>query len=293
MRVTGSVAATLESNLCCSAWSLRDLYLMAGMALNDIADFKVDKAGKPCISPLPSGAISRSDSMDAFDRHDGTGADLCQWLANPVAACVGVLPDRRHLPSTTLFSKGTFLGPFSMAMGLCRLTESPVRHCALRRRRPLIFFFLPTGSLELRAGFTVVSTSPVSPISRATEVQWQFHAGSSSASFRALLAALGFARGSFFAIAATVLLLSRLLMVFAITDSASSDFSPSPLKNLWKQPSSPPATGKSIGALAAQSAFHRCRSAMLAAGVVLARGHCSVWLGCCPDRFLVKRFYST
>src|SRR3954467_15599367 len=65
------------------------LYLMAGMALNDIADYKVDKKER-VDRPLPSGAISLpsawliSIAMLAL-------ALACQWIANPVAAVIGVL----------------------------------------------------------------------------------------------------------------------------------------------------------------------------------------------------------
>src|SRR4051812_29968491 len=68
------------------------LYLMAGMALNDIADCKVDKLER-VNRPLPSGAITLtaawiiSITMLAL-------ALFCQWLANPsnpLAAWVGVI----------------------------------------------------------------------------------------------------------------------------------------------------------------------------------------------------------
>ena len=92
------------------------LYLMAGMALNDIADYKVDKEERSS-RPLPSGVISLPTAwmvtLGMFAL-----AFICQWLANPIAACVGVVLILAIFLYNFVF-KGTLLGPISM--GACRV----------------------------------------------------------------------------------------------------------------------------------------------------------------------------
>src|SRR6266849_538913 len=62
-------------------------YLMAGMALNDIADLRVDRAERPG-RPLPAGAVSLRTAWLLCLALFTVGL-ACQWRANPVSAVVG------------------------------------------------------------------------------------------------------------------------------------------------------------------------------------------------------------
>lgn len=92
------------------------LFLMAGMALNDIADLKVDRAERPG-RPLPSGQVTVPQAWRLVLAFFALGL-LLVGIANPVATPVAVL----LVVSIFVYNftlKGTFLGPFSMA--LCRV----------------------------------------------------------------------------------------------------------------------------------------------------------------------------
>jgi 4-hydroxybenzoate polyprenyltransferase len=92
------------------------LFVMAGMALNDIADLEDDRTERPD-RPLPSGAISMPTAW-LLVAGMFTLALILQWLASPVSALVGLL----LIGAIFLYNfvlKGTVLGPVSM--GLCRL----------------------------------------------------------------------------------------------------------------------------------------------------------------------------
>jgi hypothetical protein len=92
------------------------LYLTAGMALNDIADVKADRAERPS-RPLASGAVSISGAWALVIGFFAAGL-LCQWIANPASAQVGLL----LIAAIFLYNfvlKGTVLGPLNM--GLCRV----------------------------------------------------------------------------------------------------------------------------------------------------------------------------
>ena len=92
------------------------LFVMAGMALNDIADIEVDRRERPD-RPLPSGEIPLSRAWGLVIAFFGVGF-ACQWLANPASAQVGAL----LIAAIFLYNfvlKGTFVGPLSMA--LCRV----------------------------------------------------------------------------------------------------------------------------------------------------------------------------
>lgn len=92
------------------------LYLLAGMALNDIADLEVDRRERPS-RPLPSGALSLRQAWTLVVAFFATGL-LCQSIANPVSAVAGLfLVAAIFLYNFVL--KGTALGPLSM--GLCRV----------------------------------------------------------------------------------------------------------------------------------------------------------------------------
>lgn len=91
------------------------LFLMAGMGLNDIADYKVDQVERPK-RPLPSGAIRLPQAwmMSLGMLAVGLGLQaLVNWRALAVG---GALVAAIFLYNFVL--KGTWAGP--LAMGLCR-----------------------------------------------------------------------------------------------------------------------------------------------------------------------------
>lgn len=92
------------------------LFIMAGMALNDIADRKVDAKERPR-RPIPSGAVSLGVAWGASLLMLALGLAFL-FLANPVSIVPGVLLILAILAYNFLL-KETALGPASM--GLCRL----------------------------------------------------------------------------------------------------------------------------------------------------------------------------
>lgn len=92
------------------------LFLMGGMALNDIADAKVDARERPG-RPIPSGRIPLARAWMLVLGCFAAGL-LLQLIAAPAAAAVGLL----LVAAIFLYNfvlKGTWLGPLSM--GLCRV----------------------------------------------------------------------------------------------------------------------------------------------------------------------------
>ena len=113
------------------------LYVMAGMALNDIADLEVDRAERPD-RPLPSGAISLPAAWSLVLGMFALALVL-QYLANPACAFVGVL----LVGAIFLYNfglKGTALGPLSM--GLCRMLNLAAG-MALNFSSPRVFLTQP------------------------------------------------------------------------------------------------------------------------------------------------------
>lgn len=91
-------------------------FIMAGMALNDVADKTVDAKERPD-RPIPSGAIGLGAAWALSLAFMAIGLGL-QWLANPLTAYVGAaLCAAIFLYNFAL--KATWAGP--AAMGLCRL----------------------------------------------------------------------------------------------------------------------------------------------------------------------------
>jgi len=252
------------------------LYLMAGMALNDVADFKVDKVERPG-RPLPSGAISR---VTAWLLSIGMMllALVCQWFANPVAACVGVL----LIAAIFLYNfglKGTFLGPASM--GLCRLLNL-LCGIALCADGTSDLFYLSNPVL-CALGSLWFYIACVTWLAR-DEV-----GGNSPLRVRVFFAGLAAWVGMWLVFAVLHPSLSALLLIVVL--GVHAKFLYAPLKNLWGNPLSPPATGKSIGPLLRTLPFTDVVG-MVAVGVFWPWALLGLaWL--LPGPFLMKRFYST
>ncbi|MDQ3000114.1 MAG: UbiA family prenyltransferase [Fibrobacterota bacterium] len=91
------------------------LFIMAGMALNDVADKDVDARERPD-RPIPSGAVSLGMAWGLSLTMMALGLVLL-WFANPFSVPVGAALCLCIFGYNFLL-KGTFLGP--AAMGLCR-----------------------------------------------------------------------------------------------------------------------------------------------------------------------------
>lgn len=92
------------------------LFIMAGMALNDVADAKVDAKERPD-RPIPSGAVSLKAAWTLSLAMMAAGLLLVTW-ANPLA----LVPALGLCAAIFIYNfalKSTALGPASM--GLCRL----------------------------------------------------------------------------------------------------------------------------------------------------------------------------
>ncbi len=92
------------------------LFIMAGMALNDVADKDVDARERPD-RPIPSGAIGLGTAWILSLGMMAAGLVLL-GLANPLSAVMGVALCLAIF-SYNFVLKGSALGP--VAMGLCRL----------------------------------------------------------------------------------------------------------------------------------------------------------------------------
>lgn len=92
------------------------LFIMAGMALNDVADAAVDARERPT-RPIPSGAVSRGAAW-ALSLSMMAGGLALLGFANPLSLAPGLLLCLAIFAYNFLL-KSTFLGP--AAMGLCRL----------------------------------------------------------------------------------------------------------------------------------------------------------------------------
>jgi len=92
------------------------LFIMAGMALNDIADKNVDAVERPN-RPIPSGAIKLSTAWLLSLGMMGLGLTLL-YFANHRSALIGILLCTAIFLYNFVF-KGKIFGP--AAMGLCRL----------------------------------------------------------------------------------------------------------------------------------------------------------------------------
>ena len=92
------------------------LFIMAGMALNDVADKEVDARERPN-RPIPSGAVSLKAAWTLSLSMMAAGLILL-WVANPLSVFFG-LALCAAIFAYNFALKSTVLGPASM--GLCRL----------------------------------------------------------------------------------------------------------------------------------------------------------------------------
>lgn len=252
------------------------LYLMAGMALNDIADYKVDKAERPD-RPLPSGKISLPVAwmltLGMF-----AVALACQWIANPVAGVVGVCLILAIFCYNFVF-KGTFLGPVTMAK--CRAL-SLLGGIALNADGLSDFLFLPFHTYWA-IGSIWIYIALVTYLAR-DEVQ-----GNSAMRVRIFFAGLAVWAGLWIGFAAfhysvtSYILLAVLL--FHLWQLSK------PVRNLRENLSAPSATGRTIGALLRTLPMTDVLG-MLGAGVFWPWALAGL-LWTQPGRFLAKKFYST
>jgi 4-hydroxybenzoate polyprenyltransferase len=264
------------------AWTLllgliaSGLFLMAGMALNDIADLKADRAERPD-RPLPSGAITLGSAWSAALGMMGL-ALLLQWIANPAAAQVGaLLAAAIFLYNFAL--KGTFLGPLSM--GLCRALN-------LAAGMALNFAMLSAfASLSLPVYGALLSLGAY--VALVTYLARDEVQGNSLGRVRFFffgLAAWFAAWASYAALhprLGALLLAAVLALLLYLLSEA--------LSGLRRNPGAAPATGKTVGALL-RSLPAVDVVGMLAAGVAWPWALLGLaWM--LPGRFLAKRFYST
>jgi len=252
------------------------LFLMAGMALNDIADFKVDKMERPN-RPLPSGAMSLSRAWILSLGMLALGL-LFQWRANPVSAMVGMC----LIVAVFLYNfllKGTILG--SASMGLCRALNL-LGGVALNFSSPTQILAMPwTAALAVLSLFLYVAL--VTYLAR-DEVK-----GNSFLRTRIFFAGLAFWSMAWMGFAihgyslTSVLLLAVLLLHLRILHPA--------LNALWREKGSAPATGKTVGAMLRTMPFTDSIGMLVAgANPVMALLTLGFLL---PGPFLAKRFYST
>jgi 4-hydroxybenzoate polyprenyltransferase len=251
-------------------------YLLAGMALNDIADLKVDRAERPG-RPLPSGAIPLTHAWVLVLALFAMGLAL-QWAVNPVAAQVGAL----LIASIFLYNfvlKGTFLGPLSM--GLCRVLNL-AGAVALSLPSLSAFAALPAVvyGVLLSLGFYVALVTFVA----RDEVQ-----GNSLRRVKAFM--LGFA-GWFAGWAAyasttrswvSVGVVAVVVLHFWLLKNA--------IVSLRAAPASPVSTHKTVGGMLGTMPATDAL-AMLATGVAIPWALAGLlWM--LPGKWLARRFYST
>jgi hypothetical protein len=252
------------------------LYLMAGMALNDIADLAVDRAERPA-RPLPSGRVSVARAWALVLVFFGLGLAL-QAVANPVAAQVGAL----LVAAIFLYNfalKGTFLGPLSM--GLCRVLNLAG---AIALSLPSLSSF---GALPAAAYGALASLGLY--VALVTWLARDEVRGNSVRRVRVFM--MGFAAwfAAWAAYASTVRswislgVVAVLVLHFWMLKNA--------IAGLRRMPGSPATTGKTVGGMLGTMPATDAL-AMLATGVAIPWA-LSALLWMLPGKWLARRFYST
>jgi len=250
------------------------LMLMAGMGLNDIADYKVDLKERPN-RPLPSGALPISQAWLMVILMMAAALGL-QYLANPHAAGVGlILVAAIFLYNFAL--KGSWLGPASM--GACRFLNL-LSGIALHWQSWPDFGSLPT---VVRLGLLSIWLYIVAVTYLARdEVQ-----GNARTRIRYFLLLLGAWIGLW--VASGLRGITPWYGVVPVLMAMGYFLAPV-LKALWQKPNGPN-TGKTIGTLL------RCLPlvdmlAIFASGAPWPAAVAAA-LFMVPGSYLAKRFYST
>jgi hypothetical protein len=252
------------------------LYLLAGMALNDIADLEVDRNERPT-RPLPSGAIPLRNAWILVAGFFALGL-LCQSIANPVSAVVGLF----LIAAIFLYNfvlKGTLFGPLSM--GLCRVLNL-AGAMALGFPSLKTFGSLPVavyGAL-LSLGFYVVLVTYLARDevqgNSAARVRMFFIGFAAWFSAWAAFAATSHSLASFGVVAVLV------LHLFLLKDA---------LARLRSMPGSPATTGKTVGGMLGSMPVTDTLG-MLATGIAWPWALAGLaWM--LPGKWLARRFYAT
>jgi hypothetical protein len=252
------------------------LYLLAGMALNDIADLEVDRKERP-ERPLPSGAIPLRNAWMLVAGFFILGL-LCQSIANPVSAVVGLfLVAAIFLYNFVL--KSTFLGPLSM--GLCRVLNL-AGAMALSFSSFNTFAALPAvvygvlASLGLYVAIVTYLARDEVAGNSAARVQIFFIG---FAAWFSAWAAFAATRHSLISLGVVVILV---LHLFLLKDA---------LAGLRRAPSSPGATGRTVGTMLGSMPVTDAL-ALFAAGVAWPWSFAGLlWM--LPGKWLARRFYTT
>lgn len=252
------------------------LFVMAGMALNDIADVATDREERPD-RPLPSGEVPLSRAWILVAAFFAAGL-ACQWLANPVSAQVGML----LVAAIFLYNfalKGTFLGPLSMAA--CRALNLAAG-IALGLPALSAFGSLPPSTYGALASLALY-------VALVTFLARDEVTGNTPARARAFLAGLAAWLAGWSAWASTdrtwaagAAVAVLLLFVWLLRGGIAA---------LRREPSSPAATGRTVGGmLGAMPATDAL--GMLAAGTSLPWALAGLlWM--LPGRFLMRRIAVT
>ncbi len=252
------------------------LFVMAGMALNDIADIETDRNERPD-RPLPSGEVPLVRAWFLVVAFFAAGIG-CLWVANPVSAQVGVI----LVAAIFIYNfalKGTFLGPLSMAS--CRALNLAAA-MALSFPSLAAFGSLPPSSYGALASLALY-------VALVTYLARDEVTGNSPARVRVFFVGLaawlaGWAAWAStdrtWAAAAAVAVL--LLFAWLLRDA---------IAGLRRMPASPAATGKTVGGMLGAMPVTDVLG-MLAAGTPLpwALGGL-LWM--LPGRWLARRFYTT
>lgn len=252
------------------------LYLMAGMALNDIADLKVDREERPS-RPLPAGAIPLRNAWMLVIGFFVL-ALICQWIANPVSARVGVL----LIAAIFLYNfalKGGGLGP--LCMGLCRVLNLAG---AMALGFPSLQTFAHLSPAVHGALFSLGLYIALVTYLARDEV-----AGNSGLRVRVFFAGLAawFAGWAAFASTRHSLVSLGVVAVLALHVWLLKDA----LAGLRSMPASPATTGKTVGGMLGTMPATDALG-MLAAGVAWPWALAGLlWM--LPGKWLARRFYST
>jgi 4-hydroxybenzoate polyprenyltransferase len=252
------------------------LYLMAGMALNDIADLKVDRAERPS-RPLASGTVPLINAWILVIGFFAAGL-ICQWIANPVSAQVGAL----LIAAIFLYNfalKGTFLGPLSM--GLCRMLNLAAA-MALTFPSLKTFITIPASSYGALASLGLY-VALVTFLAR-DEVR-----GNSGLRVRVFFAGLAawFAGWAAYASTERSWISAGVVVVLVLHFWLLRDA----IAGLRRMPDSPATTGKTVGGMLGTMPATDTLG-MLAVGVAWPWALAGLlWM--LPGRWLARRFYST